>query len=80
MCAPVVEFAPKIASARARLESALRILVHDLSFLAQAAVMTLPLVASMSHGIADNNCKLLKQQGNGLQQSDMESGWAGNAK
>ena len=37
-------------------------------------------VASMSHGIADNNYKLLKQQGNGLQQSDMESGWAGNAK
>ncbi len=30
-------------------------------------------VASMSHGIADKNCKPLKQHGNGLQHCDMET-------
>ena len=73
MCAPVVEFVPKITSARrpprVRFENFGSMIS---SFLAQAAMMTLPLVASLSQGIAGKKCKPLKQHGNRLQHCDME--------
>ena len=74
MRAPVVEFAPKITSARrpprVRFENFGSII---LSFLAQASMTTLPLVAFLSQGIAGNNSKSLKRHGNRLQHCDMET-------